>query len=507
MKQSKKILAIVLAFLMLSTVLVGCKTKDDDGAGSNSVTTSGNNGEVVIEYDENGYEKDTLPDNLDYKGKEVNVFHWQERAAEDWLDEATPGNIVEEAVVLRQMKVEERLGVKFKINNTVQGAWGVKDAFLTALQGETDAGTSGIDLVGQYMPVAPAATLRGIYGDISDNPYINYSKPWWPKNVVETCSLGGGTYFITGDVTPTTITMLGQAFINLEMYESMGGNRAELYQTIKDGKWTMEYLKKMAVGRVGIDLSDTVLPLDRTYGILFDHAGCYDNLFYAGGFVTVTYDNDGKLVLSEDLESDRFATWFETCQNLLQDNPDVALGGAVFAEQGALYLGGSTFKDLFATGQALVYFNGVIADIQSTLRTLEIDFAVAPYPKYDENQEDYATITGFHNTVYGVPYNVGDFDLSCIVLEALASESYRSLIPTIYEDSFQARFFDTAENAEMLDIIRDSLTYDVGRTFSDQIGTFNIFRAAANGNTLSTMLARESQWQGKIDGINELFIS
>ncbi len=504
MKQSKKILAIVLAFLMLSTVLVGCKTKDDDEAGSNSVTTSGNNGEVVIEYDENGYEKDTLPDDLDYKGREVHILNWKERAYLDWLDEATPGNIIEEATVKRQQSVESRLGIKIKVNSSVNGTWSARNDFVTVIQGEVDAGVSGIDIVGQYTPVAPIAAMRGLYGDLTDNQYLNLSKPWWPKNVIESCSVGGSAYFITGDATTTTVTTLGQVFVNLTLYESLGGERSDFYQTVKDGKWTMEYLKKMAIDKVGVDLSGTTNPLEKTYGILIDSKGCYDNWFYAGGFVSVEHDSKGLLTLSEDLDGERFKTWYQSCQKLLTDNDDVALGEKIFKEGGQPYQSGSTFTEMFATGKTLVYVDaGFSVVIQQAIRNLTIDFAVAPYPKYDEIQEDYAAITSTYNTFFGIPYNVADFDLSCIVLEALGSESYRSLIPTIYEDSFQARFFDTEENAEMLDIIRASITYDPGRIFYESIGTFNLFRTAGDSTgSLTEVLDKKPLWITNIASVN-----
>ncbi|MGM9684153.1 MAG: hypothetical protein ACI3XQ_11215 [Eubacteriales bacterium] len=505
MKKPIKVLSLLLALLMLGTAMTACKkdNKSDDGSKDSATTVGGDNGSQEG-VDANGYVKDTLPDNLDYRGKELNVLHWQERASEDWLEEATPGAIIDEAVVARQKSVEARLNIKFKVNNTVPGNWSARLGFIRTLEAETDAATSGIDLVGQYMPVAPSVAMRGIYGDLSSNAYLNFSKPWWPKNVVDTSSIAGSTYFVTGDATPTTVTMLGQVFINLDMYENMGGNRNDIYQTVKDGKWTMEYLKKMALDKVGIEAGASTKPLEKTYGILFDHSGCYDNLFYGAGFVTIEHDDNGLLVISEDMKSDRLTTWFQTCQDLLFDNPDVALGGALFEEQGETFVSGGTFKRLFATGQALVYMNGVISDIQQTLRTLQIDFAVAPYPKYDEDQESYATVTGNHNTFYGIPHNVGDFDMVCIALEALSSEGYRSLIPTIYEDSFRSRFFETEENAEMLDIIRASLIYEPGRTFCEEIGTFNAFRAAAEENQVwSQVISKEPTWQSKINKINE----
>ncbi len=506
MKTLSKVLSLLLALIMLGSVMIGCKNSNDGKDDSEtSVTTTAGSGGSNVELDENGYEKDTLPADINYEGRELNVLHWQEAATEDWVEKATPGAIVEEAVVARQKAVEQRLNVKFVVNSSVAGNWAQRNAFIRTLEGETDAATSGIDLVGQYMPVAPAVALRGIYGDLSNNQYLNFSKPWWPDNVVNSCSVAGSTYFITGDATPTTVTMMGNVFINLEMYESFGGNRNDIYETVKSGNWTMDYLKKMALDKVGIDVSDSTKPLERDYGILFDHSGCYDNLFYGAGFVTVEHDANDLLVLSDDIiNSERLSTWFQVCQDLLYDNPDVALGGALFTEQGVTFTAGATFKDLFATGQALVYMNGVIYDIQSTLRTLDFDFAVAPYPKYDKNQENYATVTGNWNTFYAIPYNVKDFDCVCIALEALGSEGYRSLIPTIYEDTFQYRFFETEENAEMLDIIRDSLIYEPGRTFCESIQVFNIFRGAAEEDTVwSNVTNNQNTWQNNIDKINE----
>ena len=92
------------------------------------------------------------------------------------------------------------------------------------------------------------------------------------------------------------------------------------------------------------------------------------------------------------------------------------------------------------------------------------------------------------------------------VLEALGSSGYRSMTPKIYEESFQYRFLQNEENAKMLDLIHDSMTYDTGRIFSDDIAMFNLFRGAyqAETNWSSTLASKADVWQANIEKVNSI---
>ena len=105
--------------------------------------------------------------------------------------------------------------------------------------------------------------------------------------------------------------------------------------------------------------------------------------------------------------------------------------------------------------------------------------------------------------MFSIPYNAKDFDMSGAVLEALGSDAYRELTPKIYEDAFQHRFLNTNENAQMLDLIHDSIVYDTGRIFADDIAMFNMFRWAAYDVSWQTKLTENKEiWEANIEKVS-----
>ena len=81
-------------------------------------------------------------------------------------------------------------------------------------------------------------------------------------------------------------------------------------------------------------------------------------------------------------------------------------------------------------------------------------------------------------TMYSVPVDVKDSAMSGLLIEALASESYRTVTETVYYDLFQNRYNSggNEESAEMFDIVSDSVVFDTCRIFADSLKCFSQFR-------------------------------
>jgi hypothetical protein len=76
--------------------------------------------------------------------------------------------------------------------------------------------------------------------------------------------------------------------------------------------------------------------------------------------------------------------------------------------------------------------------------------------------------------------------MSAAVLECLGSYGYRIMTPIIYQQAFQYRFLDSLENADMFDLLHDTLVFDPGRLFADQLNCFAAFREAGKSNGASS---------------------
>ena len=88
-----------------------------------------------------------------------------------------------------------------------------------------------------------------------------------------------------------------------------------------------------------------------------------------------------------------------------------------------------------------------------------------------ENQKEYLSMAGDAYTLFFMPVNIGDnADFASIITEALCAESYRIVIPEYYEKALKAKSSRDNESEEMLDLIRDTLTFNFGSINSVALG-------------------------------------
>ncbi len=463
-----RITALLLALLTLALCFASCANTGD---GSDTTANQGNNGSATAtpetsgRYDADGFLLDDLPE-LNYNQEEIVLFTWSNQVKWEWRsEEEANADKIAESIYKRQIDVEARLNIKFNIA-TQSGDWGNRNAFITAVEANVDAGQNeAFDIIGQYTPAAPIGAMKNLYLNLADEEleYLDFEKPWWPEDIKESCSINNNVYFLTGDITGTLVRNVQSILCNLDLADAH--QLPDVYKLVDDKEWTMDKFIEVACGTIsGINPDGSP-----AMSVTIANDVTYDNLFYAGGFRFVENDQEGNLIMSPDLtNSDRLESWYQTCKNLLADNADVSIM-AVNADNG------------FTSGNVLFHF-GQIADVQNSLQDVDFDFAILPYPMFNKDQGEYYSITSYWVTMYSIPTNANDPKMSAAVLEALGSAGYRTITPVIYSESFQYRFLDTPENAAMFDLLHDTLVFDPGHIFADQLNCFAAFREAAKGS-------------------------
>ena len=461
--------ALALAMIMLALCFVSCANTPAEGGenstaanetqASNDPAATTVSDETTYPVDENGYELDRLPE-INYNNDEFVIFTWSNQVMWEWNEDGeTSGDKIHDAIYNRQVRTEERLGIKIVIAKQ-NGDWEHRNSFITAVEANVESGSQdAFDLVGQYTPAAPIGAMKNLYTNLSDVEYLDWERPWWPQDIQESCHINNNVYFITGDITGTLVRNIHCIIGNLDLANNY--SLPNLYDLVDNMEWTFDKFAELSLGTIqGINPDGSAC-----YSVTFPNNVEYDSLFYGAGFRFVEHDADGKLIMSEGLKSDRLETWYQTCQSFLLDNTDVE----ILAINGA---------NGFTSGNVLFHCGG-ISDVQNSLQDVNFDFAVLPFPLYDKDQEEYYTITSYWVSMYSIPTNAADPKQSAAVLECLSSYGYRYITPVIYQEAFQYRYLDTLENANMFDLLHNTLVFDPGRLFADQINCFAGFRQAA----------------------------
>jgi hypothetical protein len=92
-------------------------------------------------------------------------------------------------------------------------------------------------------------------------------------------------------------------------------------------------------------------------------------------------------------------------------------------------------------------------------------------------------------TLYAIYANTKDANRAAAVLECWASEAYRTTTPAQFETTMKLKYSESDVEAEMFDIIRSTVCFDMGRLFNPDLANITdiFFGAADNGNSWATI--------------------
>ena len=107
-----RILLVLLSLCLVLSAFAACAAEDEEVPQTEATDESGNDDTFDDDlYDENGYLLDQIPDeDLNYENKELKILCWAS-AANEFGCEETNGTAINDALVTRDINVEDRLGV------------------------------------------------------------------------------------------------------------------------------------------------------------------------------------------------------------------------------------------------------------------------------------------------------------------------------------------------------------------------------------------------------------
>ena len=148
-------------------------------------------------------------------------------------------------------------------------------------------------------------------------------------------------------------------------------------------------------------------------------------------------------------------------------------------------------------------FHDTNLDQLTSLRDMEDDFGAVPFPKLDEDQENYASRIVNYSSLTYIPVTNQKLELTSAILEHMAYLSYRDLIPAFYDVILTVKTNRDYETEEMVDIVRATATFMDENFFGT--GSLNGILNAKQNTLSSTYAAQEDSWLVKLDGYIEFW--
>ncbi len=443
-----RIFALLLAIMMLLPTLAACS----DAPADKGDTTVADAAAAETEPSEPEL-SDDLPE-MDFKGESfvfLTTATTSQHAVTVYPEDS--GDVLESAFYERTQAVAAKYNIVFK--DDVIGANSATT--MEMFQQSISAGDKAYDVGMLHDRRAFTVVKEGYFMDMAKMPHVNLDKPYWNKNVNEAIRMTDETFLVYGALVLSLYDMTHVLLFNKDMLNNL--KLENPYDLVNNGTWTLDKMREMALA-ARKDNGDGTWDKADTYGFVGGYNTVAMDFVTASRSRTVEADGKGNVILR--LSSDpRIEETFTKVMDL-------------FWDPGFWYTKSQNSNDyytkdtLFQTNQALFADHTFFSMIQ--LRDMEADFGALPFPKVYENQTEYGSMVEAGARVLTVPVTTKNPALTGAVLETMNFLSYRDVLPAYYEVVLKQKVSRDSDSAKMLDLILDSIYYDLGATmFNDQI--------------------------------------
>ncbi|MBQ8508849.1 MAG: hypothetical protein IJ493_02970 [Clostridia bacterium] len=478
-----------LSLMLALLTAAGCASCGSEV--SEDTTDTGTDTTIAEETGVRDDVKDSLPEGLNFNGETIRI---SSRDTQDYRNVETvgeeSGDVVSDAVYARNRSVEERLNIKLEFYHLGDSTSTYSELVRTAIL----AGEDAYDYIGAVQWAGMPYAVEGLFMNLADAPYLDYDKPWWNENYMDTISIDSSTrYMLMGDISVFALRNLSSMFFNKTLYENLYGDPNGLYEIVMNGEWTHDKLCKMITeayqdlnGNGEVDKED----------ILGDGGNMdtqADHYSYTAGLKLSERGSDNYPTLVTD--QSRNVSVIEAIYKLYYETK----GFYIFdgSEQETTQL--SQFTD----GRML--FLGERFYAAERMREMTDPYGIIPYPKLNEEQESYLTLVHDSTTLFCIPVTNTKFDTTCAVLEAMCAETYRTVTPAYYEVALKVKYTHDEISAQIIDMIHENIVTDfvyANNYALNSLGT--IARIALHGKNSNYMSNYDSRVSQTKAGIQQL---
>ena len=491
---SRSVAAIILLLALLVGLVVGCNNSGDpqDSTVTTTAQPSGDSSSppdtTAPELDEYGRPviDDEIPE-LNYQDRTFTIHTRGNVEQYEWKADSYSGDHLSDAIYKRNLAVEDRLGVR--LNIIAEGTWADYSAVtLPKIKASIMAGNREYDLIAGFStPIATLATT-GLLSNLNNVEQLNFDKPWWSSNMKDELTVGNANYYAVGSLSLSMIYSMQCIFVNTPILGEVESDY-NIYQTVKDGKWTWEEMKRIAA-KAFRDNGNGVHDDDDRYGLAFtDSTNSVYAYFYSTSQKLVTRNAAGDLEMNINAEKnheiiDKMIDMMYNAEYARAPGgkaPDFTQGNILFLDHW-LYWGQTLYKD-----------------------NME-EYGIVPMPMYDESQGRYYTPVQSGMHMYCIPTDVKSLEQNGYITEALAAESYRTLMPTYFEIVLKVKYAKDEQTSQMLDIMYDTVVFDFGQIFNGELGALTALKnvvVSKNNNYMSIYKATSAIYAKKLNQLVE----
>jgi len=496
----KKAISIILVLATLLSMTACAKDNGDDTVSTSAqdaATTEANNIPEIV------YEDDDLPDDLDFGGTTINILSKDNSKEKNSLPEISAeeltNEVINDSIYNREKFVEERLGVE--INNPKT------NDVRTAIEKQLSSGEDSYQIHAIDGISLARVSMYNYFVDLYDLEYINFDKPWWSSIFNEEAEVFGKLYLTTGALSLSLYREMYVIYYNTALAEDYSVSNPELldiYGIVDSGKWTIDKMTELG-GNIYTDLNgNSIRDGEDLFGIAYTKTSS-DAIWGSFDLNVFSKTEDGWFEF--DVNTNKLYSALEKMHNLFYNTQ-----GCLASSNGdELYNYDSEHLcSFFAGGSILFVVNYMYAAELSDLRNMKDNYGILPFPKYDENQQQYYSCTSDIPTCFSIPTTNTDPDVAAAVLEAMASYSYRNTRIAYLDTALKGKYMNDPDSRRMVDYIVNGYNVDASWIYFDMSleypASFRYMLIDGETGYASKHASKEKQVQRSLKGYRAEFL-
>ena len=482
----------IVSLLLLAALFVSCGGKDTAGTESNGSEAVTGGDTTAIAEDSYQYPV------LDCGSEPLRILNasnaWGTYSMLDFEEET--GELLDDKVFQRNRGIEERFNTSMEVTE-----YDIDEAtkhFTTIMMSGEDL----YDLTYLRADTLPAPLTDGMFYDLNEISGLRLSEPWWDSAIAEGGTIGDNQslFFASNYFSLFGFDATVCVYFNEKMFQNLDIEFP--YQLVRDGKWTLDRFYEFAALGANTNGDSSFAWTDSgsaVYGVTTWSNGFQALLGGAGAYYLEM--KDGTPVLS--VTDEHFI------------NTATSLAENLFSREGVFALFNTSdntkpdhYEVMFQNGRTIM----TVAQIKtsSRFRDMEDSFGILPLPKYDEAQDGYSCYISSTQLLMGMPITSTNTERTAILMDALAYESYRDVLPVYYEVKVSQKGLRNEESIEMLDIIRANRYTNFGEVFgwTNDLQSSVYGKLSAGSADIASLIASnlktiEKKIESTMDMVNE----
>ena len=169
----------------------------------------------------------------------------------------------------------------------------------------------------------------------------------------------------------------------------------------------------------------------------------------------------------------------------------------------------SSPENMFMAGRALFICQAL--SVSRMMRESDTDFGIIPFPKYNENQDNYYAVLNGNFPAFQILVTQPEPEMAGVIMNALTATSSTTLKPAYYDVALNYKLLRDEDSIEMVELKLQNRAYDLGMIYGWG-GMMEQFRKSAfapdgeNPMTVYEKLAERTQTaiDKMIDAFNEI---